>query len=556
MALRRIALRDFVIVQALELDLQDGFSVLTGETGAGKSILIDAIQLQLGARADSGLIREGAARTDISAEFDTCPTALTGWLQEAGLDSADNLLLRRTLDTQGKSRAWINGIPATAAQLRSVGEHLIDIHGQHAWQSLTRPDAVRGLLDAYAGLSTHALAGLWSAWRAAQQALEQAQAAQHTLQQERERLLWQIAELDKLNPGADEWDDLNAQQARLSHAQGLLESAQGALALLQENESQSALSTLSRARSMLQNYEQIDPQFRALVEVLDTCLSQASDVAHSLQAYSRHADPDPQLLSQLDNRIAQWLSLARRYKCTPADLPTLLGGWRHHLAQLDQASDLDSLQASERQHAKAYEQAARKLSQQRSQAAPQLAQAISGAMQGLGMTGGRFEVQIQPTDAGPQGRDAVSFLVSSHPGMTPRPVGKVASGGELSRIALAISVTTSELGEAPTLIFDEVDSGVGGAVAHTVGQLMQQLGQARQVLAVTHLPQVAACASQHLRVAKHQTGGQTASQVLPIQGQARLEELARMLGGQSLSAATLAHARELLEQSQAAIASV
>ncbi len=549
MALKRIALRDFVIVEALELDLHTGFTVLTGETGAGKSILIDALQLLLGGRADTGVIREGAQRTDMAAEFDA-PAALAPWLEEAGIPGDDSLLLRRTIDLQGRSRAWINGVPATATQMRVVGGQLLDIHGQHAWQSLTRQESVRGLLDAYAGVQAAPLAGLWTTWRDAQKALAHARSAQDTLQQERERLQWQIGEVGKLAPGEDEWDELNAQHTRLSNAQALLDSAQGALAAL-EDEDSGALPRLAQAQHLLQDYEQMDEAFRSMNEVLTSCLAQAGDVAHSLQSYLRHTELDPERLQELDARLSQWMSLARRYKRTPAELPALLQGWTAELQQLDTAADLAALEAAEQAAASAYAKAARTLSQRRAKAAPKLAQAITQAMQGLGMTGGRFEVAVEPAaEPGPHGTDAIGFLVSSHPGMTPKPIGKVASGGELSRISLAISVTTSELGEAPTLIFDEVDSGVGGAVAETVGRLMQQLGRDRQVLAVTHLPQVAACADHHLVVAKHKRAGGTTSSVQPAADDARVKELARMLGGERLSATTLAHAREMLDGAQ------
>lgn len=549
MALKRIALRDFVIVEALELDLHTGFTVLTGETGAGKSILIDALQLLLGGRADTGVIREGAQRTDMAAEFDA-PAALAPWLEEAGIPGDDSLLLRRTIDLQGRSRAWINGVPATATQMRAVGGQLLDIHGQHAWQSLTRQESVRGLLDAYAGVQAAPLAGLWTTWRDAQKALAHARSAQDTLQQERERLQWQIGEVGKLAPGEDEWDELNAQHTRLSNAQALLDNAQGALAAL-EDEDGGALPRLAQAQHLLQDYEQMDEAFRSMNEVLTSCLAQAGDVAHSLQSYLRHTELDPERLQELDARLSQWMSLARRYKRTPAELPALLQGWTAELQQLDTAADLAALEAAEQAAASAYAKAARTLSQRRAKAAPKLAQAITQAMQGLGMTGGRFEVAVEPAaEPGPHGTDAIGFLVSSHPGMTPKPIGKVASGGELSRISLAISVTTSELGEAPTLIFDEVDSGVGGAVAETVGRLMQQLGRDRQVLAVTHLPQVAACADHHLVVAKHKRAGGTTSSVQPAADEARVKELARMLGGERLSSTTLAHAREMLDGAQ------
>lgn len=545
MSLKRLALRDFVIVRELELDLGSGFSVLTGETGAGKSILVDALQLALGARADAGVVREGAPRAEISAEFDL-PAALAPWLEQAGFEQEDSLLLRRSIDSQGKSRAWINGSPATATQLRDLGEQLVDIHGQHAWQSLTRPDAVRELLDAYGGIDGKTLQPLWQAWRAAQKALSEARDAQDSLQRERERLAWQIGEVDKLAPGADEWDELNTTHTRLSNAQSLLDAAQGALDAL-EGESGGAAGRLSQAHDMLQNQEHVEPVFRGLAEVLASSLAQAEDAAHSLHAYLRKTELDPQRLTELDERMSLWMSLARRYKRQPAQLPALLAGWKEELTRLDAATDLAALEAAEKQRAQAFMAAAMVVSKARAKAAPQLGKAITQAMQGLGMQGGRFEVALaKPEQPAQAGLEEVSFLVAGHAGSTPRPVGKVASGGELSRIALAIAVTTSRLGTAQTLIFDEVDAGVGGAVAETVGRLMKQLGRDRQVLAVTHLPQVAACADHHLVVSKHSDKSGTASSVLPVLGEQRVAEVARMLGGERLSGTTLAHAKEML----------
>lgn len=546
MALRRVTLRDFVIVQEMELELNSGFTVLTGETGAGKSILIDAIQLILGSRSDAGVVREGAAKADLCAEFD-CPVHLQPWLEEAGFDIDDLLLLRRTVDVQGKSRAWINGTPATAAQLRTVSDSLLDIHGQHAWQSLTKPDSVRALLDAFAGVEAAETSARWAQWRADQKALQQARQAQATLQQERERLQWQINEVDKLAPAEGEWGELDSQHKRLSHAQALLEGAQGAIQTLQDDEA-GALSGLSRAHALLQSQEQIEPEFANLADILSSSLAQASDVVHSLQLYLRHGEIDPQRLAELDARISLWMTLARKYKRTPTELPALLEGWRDEMLRLDAATDLEHLSSAEAASAKAYHAAARALSLSRAKAAPKLSHAITQAMQGLGMEGGKFEVSVTKSEEpSAHGIDDVVFLVAGHPGMTPKPIGKVASGGELSRISLAISVTTSELGMAPTLIFDEVDSGVGGAVAETVGRLMQQLGSDRQVLAVTHLPQVAACAHHHLKVSKRKSPRGTTSTVLPMLAEQRVAEIARMLGGERSTDTTLAHAREMLD---------
>ena len=552
MALRHISLRDFVIVRELDLNLAQGFSVLTGETGAGKSILIDALQMALGERADSGAVREGATRCEVSAEFD-CPPQAHAVLEDAGFEVSDTLLLRRSVDTQGKSRAWVNGSQATATQLRALGEMLLDIHGQHAWQSLTRPDAVRGLLDAYAGLNTEGLKSAWQTWRRAQQAVQTARNAQDSLSREQERLAWQIGELDKLAPAIDEWDGLNAQHTRLSHAQALIDAGQTAIGSLDGDESSrlgsatGALGLLSQAISQLQDQAHVEPEFQSIAEVLQSSLAQAEDAAHSLQTYLRKTDLDPDRLKELDQRMSQWLSLARRYKRPPEELAALLASWKKELNALEAASDLEGLEAQEKAASVTYQTEAKKLSQQRKKAAPKLAQAVTSAMQNLGMQGGRFEVALLSLEQAAQhGLEDIQFLVAGHAGSTPRPVGKVASGGELSRIALAIAVTTSELGEAGTLIFDEVDSGVGGAVAETVGRLMKQLGMHRQVLAVTHLPQVASCADHHLLVSKASSKEGVSSSVTPIAGEQRVTEIARMLGGEKLSATTLAHAREML----------
>jgi DNA repair protein RecN (Recombination protein N) len=548
-SLKRIVLRDFVIISELDLDLSKGFTVLTGETGAGKSILIDALQLVTGGRADVGLIREGTSRTDVSAEFDAT-TALTNWLDDAGFELSDHLMLRRTIDTHGKSRAWINGSPATATQLREVGEQLIDIHGQHAWQSLTHPDAVKGLLDAYAQVSSAVLESLWQRWRQAQLDLERAHTAQESLESERERLAWQIGEVEKLAPLADEWDALNAEHGRLSNAQALMDAAQSAVQTL-DDEDRSALAAIHSASQLLGQYGHVEPHFRDFAEALTSSLAQVEDTIHSLRAYLRKAELDPQRLGELDNRLAMWIALARRYKRAPEDLPNLLSAWRLEQERLNETSDLKKLEASCEAALAAYLKEANELSEARRTAAPQLATAITLSMQGLGMQGGQFEVVLQKS-AQPQqsGLEDVVFLVAGHAGSSPRPVSKVASGGELSRIALAIAVTTSQLGKAQTLIFDEVDAGVGGTVADTVGRLMKQLGLDRQVLTVTHLPQVAACADQHLVVAKQFRQNATISSVSLVQGEARVTEVARMLGGERLSNTTLAHAREMLEARQ------
>ena len=555
MALRRIILKDFVIVEALDLELASGFSVLTGETGAGKSILIDALQQLMGARAAAGLVREGCDKADISAVFDTTPQILE-LLQEYDIDpDEDQILLRRTIDSQAKSRGWINGIPATATQLRALGALLVDIHGQHAWQGLMQAGSMRALLDGYGRIATDTIRQRWQDWRDRQQQLDAASQGQAQRQQERERLQWQIAEVDKLAPAADEWDQLNSEHQRLAHAQQLLDAVQQALALL-DGDGQGVQHSLHRASHALQEQSHIEPAFQDWITLIASSQDQLQEVQRGLSNYLDRADLDPQRLEQLDQRLSAWISLARRFRLQPQELASHWEGWKQQLLNLDAEDDLDALQAAADLAGRAYAREAQQLTQARQQAASRLGQQISDAMQQLGMEGGRFEVQITPAaQPGASGQDAIDFLVAGHAGSTPRPIAKVASGGELSRIALAISVTTSQLGSAPTLIFDEVDAGVGGLVAHTVGRLMRQLGADRQVLAVTHLPQVAAHGHHHLRVSKalsqHDGRQTTVSQTLALDTPQRVQELTRMLGSTSDSEATLLHATEMLQAAHA-----
>ncbi len=340
--LRRLSLRDFVIVTELEVEFDGGFSVLTGETGAGKSILIDALQLALGSRGDAGVVREGAPRAEIGAEFDL-PAALATWLDEAGFDGGDTLLLRRTIDPQGKSRAWINGSAATVAQLREVADALVDIHGQHAWQSLTRGSSVRALLDAYGAISTTALGAAWQQWRSAQEALESARSAQSSLERERERLAWQIGELDKLAPGDGEWDELDAEHRRLSHAQALMDGARAALDAVSEAD-ENAEHLAGVAIDRLQDVASFDTALAGVIEALQGAQAQLQDAAHTLASYLNRAELDPQRLQALDERLSAWMSLARRYRRAPGELPALLAQWRGELKALDAATDLDGLQ--------------------------------------------------------------------------------------------------------------------------------------------------------------------------------------------------------------------
>jgi DNA repair protein RecN (Recombination protein N) len=394
--LRRLSLRDVVIVAELDVDLTAGFTVLTGETGAGKSILVDALQLALGNRADAGLVREGATRAEVSAEFDT-PSSLLPWLEEAGFHVDDSLLLRRTVDSSGKSRAWINGSAATLTQLRDAADHLVDIHGQHAWQSLTRPAAVRALLDAQAGADTSAMTQAWLAWRAAVWQLEQARGQQETLVRERERLTWQISEVDKLAPADGEWDGLNAEHQKQAHSQALLDGARAALNALSDDDT-SATSQTASAVSALDAVQRFDADLGAIADVLRTAQAQLDDAAHTLSNYLGHREPNPQRLAELDARLGAWVTLARRYRRPPAELPALLLGWQTELKALDAASDLQALEQAVHRCQEAWREQAVLISKLRKKAAPKLSLAVTQAMQQLGMAGGRFEVALLAQD--------------------------------------------------------------------------------------------------------------------------------------------------------------
>jgi DNA repair protein RecN (Recombination protein N) len=561
--LRRLALRDVVIVSELELEFGDGFHVLTGETGAGKSILIDALQLALGGRGDAAVVREGAARAEVAVEFDA-PASLKSWLAEAGFvdgdaaggsGTAEPLLLRRSVDAQGRSRAWINGRAATLAQLREAGDSLVEIHGQHAWQSLTRPAAVRALLDTEAGVAAAPLLATWKRWQEGQLQLAEARGQQANLAQEQERLAWQIGELDRLRPAEGEWETLNAEHQRLAHAQGLIDGVRASLDALSEADDSPARRRIAEALHTLAEVQRYDEAtLTPVTDTLRAVQAQLDDAAHTLSSYLARAEPDPARLAALDERLALWVSLVRRYRRPAAELPALLAEWKVAQARLDAAADLGALERGAAEAQAAWRSLAQAAGRARAGAAPALARQVTAAMQKLGMTGGRFEIAL-PALAEPQalGLEAVEFRVAGHAGSTPRPLAKVASGGELSRLALAIAVTTSRrvAGDtAATLIFDEIDAGVGGTVADSVGRLMKQLGREAQVLAVTHLAQVAACADRHFVVAKASRGSgakaQTTSQVLAVDGEARVAEVARMLGGGTLSGT--AHAQTLLGQ--------
>ncbi len=549
--LRTLSIRDFVIVDSIELEFGPGFSVLTGETGAGKSILIDALSLVLGGRGDASMVREGAVRADLSADF-TAGEAVDAWLAANAFQSEEGgMLLRRVIDNAGRSRAFINGSAATAAQLRELGEMLVDIHGQHAHQSLVRADAQRLLLDTQAGLQPQALAvgQAWRDWQAVlRQRLEFENNAKSVLQ-ERERLEWQVGELEKLAAKPGEWAEISNEHSRLSHAASLIEGAQDALTVISEADSP-LLSQLSALNQKLAKLADIDAALKPVTEALEPACIQLQEAVYALNDYLSRVELDPERLRMVEARLEAIHSTARKFRIGPDELPQEFEALSAQLRQLANVSDLDALRAQEEKLKTDYLAVARKLSKARARAAVALGDAVTAAMQELSMKGGRFEVALNPCEAASYGLEQVEFLVAGHAGVAPRALAKVASGGELARIALAISVITSTTGansaKAETLIFDEVDSGIGGAVAEVVGRLLKRLGQERQVLCVTHLPQVASQANQHFQVSKISGDGKTVSRIAFLDSKARVEEIARMLGGLEITATTRKHARELL----------
>ncbi|HDR9796933.1 TPA: DNA repair protein RecN [Burkholderia cenocepacia] len=546
--LRHLSIRDFVIVAALDLEFDSGFSVFSGETGAGKSILIDALALALGERADASVVRTGCGRADITAEF-TPHDRVARWLDEHAFDAEDSVMLRRVIDANGRSRAFINGTSATLAQLRELGEMLVDIHGQHAHQLLMRPDAQRELFDTHAGLVADAanVARAWRVWRDATQAIDAAKAHERELQLEREKLAWQLAELDKLAPQAGEWDEVSNEHKRLSHSANLIEGVRGALNALSESDD-AMLAQLGVIVSKLRSLADYDTALGDALASLEPAEIQLQEAVYSLSHYAQRVDLDPERLAQVEARLDALHSTARKFRLPPDTLHEEHAARRAQLAALDAAADLGALEAAQAKAREAYLADAKRLSKARAQAAKALGTAVTAGMQELSMAGGSFEVALVPlADGGPHGLEQVEFRVAGHPGVPLRPLAKVASGGELARISLALAVIASAASPTPTLIFDEVDTGIGGGVAEVVGRLLHQLGRDRQVLCVTHLPQVAARGDHHFQVAKgaDERGG-TVSSVVALDKASRVEEVARMLGGLEITATTRKHAKEML----------
>ena len=552
--LRHLTIRDFVIVDRLELEFLAGFGALTGETGAGKSILIDALALALGERADAGVVRSGCEKAEVAATFDIAGLpAVREWLSRNDLEGDDELLLRRVVDAGGRSRAYINGSPATAQQLREVGEWLVDIHGQHAHQSLLRSDAQRTLLDTHAGLSglTREVGIAFRAWREAEQTLRSTSEGADALLREREQLEWQIRELDALAFAEDEWATLDLEHRRLGHAASLIEGAQFSIAMLADNDA-ACERQIDSVATRLSNLAEYDPALAEVAELLGSVQAELSEAVSTLRRYADRVDLDPSRLAEVERRMDAVMSNARKYRLQPQDLPGFLASLKQRLTVLEESADLAALEVRVAVASKSYLQKAGELSIGRQKAATEMGAAVSEVMRQLALSSGRFELALLPVENGAvYGLEQVEFRVGGLAGNEAKPMAKVASGGELSRISLAIQVLTSRSASVPTLIFDEVDVGIGGGVAEIVGRLLNELGSERQVLCVTHLPQVAAQANWQWQVSKATRDGVTLSAIQSLDDDGRVQEIARMLGGVEITDITLQHASELLHPKSA-----
>lgn len=544
-----LSLQNFVIVEKLNLNFQNGFTVLTGETGAGKSITLDAIALLLGDKADYSQIRTGANEAQLSALFDISEhPALQAELREQGLldDDSSELAIRRTIDIKGKSRSYINNQAATLAQLKHIGSQLIDIHGQNAHQSLNQEAAQRQLLDAFSGSLklVEQTQATYQAWQAAQRALSEAQTQAENIAIERERLEWQYNELDQLAPEAGEWESLNQSHDSLANAAELLQAASEVQDYIDSDNG--IARQISRSQRTLSKLAHIEPRFAESLEMLDSIEAELSEISHNLGDVLSDIEINPNELHDKEERIGELISIARKYRIEPEELPNKLAEIQAALQQLEAAADIAALQKNVAQTQAAYMQVAQQLSSARHQAASQLAAETTAHMQTLAMQGAKFHIELQPSSPTAHGLEHIQYQVAANKGTPLRPLNKVASGGELARISLSIQVVTSQYTQVPTLIFDEVDTGIGGGVAETVGRALRTLGKQHQVLAITHLPQVAACGEHHWQVAKHSDGEQTISQISVLDNTTRVNEIARMLGGEKITDTTRQHAAEML----------
>lgn len=547
--LQSLSIRDFVIVDTLDLEFKRGFSVLTGETGAGKSILVDALSLALGARGEGGIIRAGCEKAEISASFDIAKLAdLQIWLNENELPGEDQqLLVRRVIYADGRSRAFINGLPATIQQLRDAGEFLVDIYSQHAHHSLLKQSYQRQILDDYAGLSELSanVATQYRIWHELHQRRAEAEKNAAAYADELAELRDQVRELAQLAPTGEEWEPLQQEHSRLAHGASLLAGGEECRELLSEGEL-AALHQLNAVQHKLQAMLEYDPGLQEAMETLDSALIQLQETDRFLNRYLQRAELDPERLAEVETRIQAIHAAARKHRVRPDELPELLTQWQARVAELEDAVSDGELARQETAARDVYTAFAKELSAGRQQAAKDLAEKISAEMQRLALAGGSFSVAFTPQQPTAGGLEQVEFLVAGHAGVIPRPLAKVASGGELSRISLAIRVVTAQQGDIPTMIFDEVDVGIGGGVAEIVGQLLKRLGEKRQVLVITHLPQVAAQGTQHMRVSKSAQNGATLSRIELLDQAMRIEEVARMLGGVEITETSRRHASEML----------
>lgn len=548
--LKYLGIRDFVIVAHLELDFSAGFTALTGETGAGKSILIDALSLALGERGEGGMVRAGCERAEISAEFDVSALPqLQQWLREQELEGDEGVcLMRRVLDANGRSRGFINGGSATLQQMREAGEHLLDIHGQHAHQSLLKQDAQRDLLDSHAGLQQQVarVGESFKVWQGLHRRRVQLEQNAEAVAAERELLVFQRRELETLNFSVVEWESLQADHARLSHAASLLETAQFGVEVLSEADS-ACLVQLNTLISRLRAGLEFDHGLQDTLVMLESAQNEVQEAVYALRHYQQKLDADPQQLREQERRLADVVDATRKYRVPPEQLPDVLAGIVARLDELGGSADLLELTKQDAAAQAVYLDAANKLSIARRQSAQILSDEITAAMQTLAMQGGQFGVALLPLPEGnAHGLEAVEFQVAANLGSSLRSLAKVASGGELSRISLAIQIAASRAATVPTLIFDEVDSGIGGRVAEIVGALLKKLGQRHQVMCVTHLPQVAAQADVQWQVSKTAQSGTTLSHIQVLTAAERIEEVARMLGGVVITETTRKHAAEML----------
>ena len=550
--LQHIQVKNLVIVRDLSLTFAPGMTALTGETGAGKSILIDALGLILGNKPDKSMIRNGSDQAEISAEFDLSHSSqVTQWLQQNALDSEDECIVRRILVRQGRSRAFINNRPVPAALLTELGNKLVSIHGQHEHQLLMKASAQRELLDAYANHQDllDRTRDSFREYRLKQQQLQELQRQSLDRAQRMDYLQFQISELKQLQLQSGELEELANKQKRLAHAEQLGSDLSDLIQLLQ-NDAQGIQSQLSHACVQVEKLTPLDEQLLPAAELLDSARIQVEEALTTLQDSASQIELNPQLLQQIDARLSDIHELARKHRVSPSELTPLLNKLLQELQDLENADiTLAQLEQDVRVLAKRSMESARSLSASRIKAAEKLQKNLSKSMQELGLEGGRFAVEItalDETQVTANGMDKITFMVSTNPGQPLAPLAKVASGGELSRISLAIQVATSNCSQIPTLIFDEVDVGIGGAIAETVGKLLKKLGASNQVLCVTHLPQVASQANQHMQVKKKTDGKTTETRIVPLDDKQRIEEIARMLGGSNITRQTLAHAREMI----------